>query len=55
MVADMISFLKGETKTVENKLSKQMDYFTAKMIILAHFPIDAIDPYRKCLNLTHFL
>ena len=32
MVADMISFLKGETKTVENKLSKQMDYFTEKMM-----------------------
>ena len=32
MVTDMISFLKGETKTVENKLSKQMDYFTSKMM-----------------------
>ena len=32
MVADMISFLKGETKTVEKKLSKQMDYFTSKMM-----------------------
>ncbi|MDA0753479.1 MAG: excinuclease ABC subunit UvrC [Candidatus Marinimicrobia bacterium] len=32
MVADMISFLKGETKAVEKKLSKQMDYFTSKMM-----------------------
>ena len=32
MVADMISFLKGETKFVEKKLSKQMDYFTSKMM-----------------------
>ena len=32
MVADMISFLKGETKSVEDKLSKQMDYYTSKMM-----------------------
>tara|TARA_B100000963_G_scaffold187460_1_gene163144 strand:+ start:3624 stop:5381 length:1758 start_codon:yes stop_codon:yes gene_type:complete len=32
MIDDMISFLKGDTASVEKKLSKQMDYFTKKMM-----------------------
>ncbi len=32
MIGDMVSFLKGDTATVEKKLSKQMDYYTSRMM-----------------------
>ena len=32
MIGDMVSFLKGDTASVEKKLSKQMDYYTSKMM-----------------------
>ena len=32
MIDDMILFLKGETKTLEKKLAKQMKYFSSKLM-----------------------
>ena len=40
MIADMVSFLKGDTASVEKKLSKQMDYYTSCLLYTSPSPRD---------------